>query len=90
MLRWVLVEKIFQRVLTGWQAFDSLHLSRAKQPTKEKKMISALVLSSFLFVADTAPELDILVEEPTNVCTSSGCPIGGHIEVEKPSEEGSK
>ncbi len=53
-------------------------------------MISALILSSFLFVADTAPELDILVEEPTNVCTSSGCPIDGHIEVEKPSEEGSK
>lgn len=50
-------------------------------------MISALVLSSFLFVADTAPELDILVEEPTNVCTSSGCPLGGHIE-KKPSEEG--
>lgn len=50
-------------------------------------MISALVLSSFLFLAkDTASELEIL-EEPVNVCTSSGCPLGGHVE--KPSEEGS-
>ena len=52
-------------------------------------MFAALFLTAFIASAEAEP-LDILVEEPTNVCTSSGCPIGGHIEIEKPSEEGSK
>lgn len=55
-------------------------------------MFASLFLASFIACAD-APvpaDLDILVEEPAGVCTSSGCPLGGHVEVEKPSEEGSK
>lgn len=54
-------------------------------------MFAALFLTAFVAVSDApAPaDLDILSEEPVSVCTPSGCPLGGHIEVEKPSEEGS-
>ena len=52
-------------------------------------MISALVLSTFLFTATEAEPLDILEEPASTICTPSGCPIGGHIE-KKPSEEGSE
>ena len=53
-------------------------------------MFASLFLASFIALADApAPaDLDILIEEPAGgVCTSSSCPIGGHIEVEKPSTE---
>ena len=55
-------------------------------------MFASLFFVSFIALADApAPaDLDILVEEPVGVCTPSGCPLGGRIEVEKPSEEGSK
>ena len=50
-------------------------------------MIFALVLSTFLFTATEAEPLDILEEPASTICTSSGCPLGGHKE-DKPSEEG--
>lgn len=53
-------------------------------------MFASLFFTSFIALADAPADLDILSEEPVGVCTPSGCPLGGHIEVEKPSEEGSR
>ena len=41
-------------------------------------MISALVLSSFLFTVTETEPLDILEEPASTICTPSGCPLGGH------------
>lgn len=61
-----------------------------KAKSRRHAMFASLFFTSFIALADAPADLDILSEEPVGVCTPSGCPLGGHIEVEKPSEEGSR
>ena len=89
------LKKSFRNQLTVPALSGRRDLQREMVPSpkpKEFNMFASLFFASFIALADApAPaDLDILVEEPVGVCTPSGCPLGGRIEVEKPSEEGSK